>query len=140
MLNKGTTGTIFITSLVWRGPWLGIEPGTSRTRSQHYITRLSRRRSCSVDNCYSYHVGSEKDVTCNLSDIDESCQSDNWYSKHVKDNDTLHSFHTKRFNSSNVHFSLDCFHCFQTAQLVIHIHTHVLMLYIKMWVMHKRIV
>ena len=25
MLNKGTTGTIFITSLVWRGPWLGIE-------------------------------------------------------------------------------------------------------------------
>jgi len=21
----------FITSLVWRGPWLGIEPGTSRT-------------------------------------------------------------------------------------------------------------
>ena len=43
-LNKGTTGTIVITSLVWRGPWLGIEPGTSRTRSQHYITRLSRRR------------------------------------------------------------------------------------------------
>ena len=33
VLNKGTTGTIFITSLVWRGPWLGIEPGTSRTRS-----------------------------------------------------------------------------------------------------------
>ena len=28
VLNKGTTGTIFITSLVWRGPWLGIEPGT----------------------------------------------------------------------------------------------------------------
>ena len=27
VLNKGTTGTIFITSLVWRGPWLGIEPG-----------------------------------------------------------------------------------------------------------------
>ena len=26
MLHKGTTGTIF-TSLVWRGPWLGIEPG-----------------------------------------------------------------------------------------------------------------
>ena len=35
VLNKGTTCTIFITSLVWRGPWLGIEPGTSRTRSQH---------------------------------------------------------------------------------------------------------
>ena len=44
VLNKGTTGTIFITSLVWRGPWLGIEPGTSRTRCQHYTTRLSRRR------------------------------------------------------------------------------------------------
>ena len=47
--NKGTTGTIFITSLVWRGPWLGIEPGTSPTRSQHYITRLSRRRSLTED-------------------------------------------------------------------------------------------
>ena len=45
VLNKGTTGTIFITSLVWRGPWLGIKPGTSRTPSQHYTTRLSRRRS-----------------------------------------------------------------------------------------------
>ena len=44
VLNKGTTGTIFITSLVWRGPWLGIEPGTSRTRCQHSTTRLSRRR------------------------------------------------------------------------------------------------
>ena len=44
VLHKGTNGTIFITSLVWRGPWLGIEPGTSRTRSQHYTTRLSRRR------------------------------------------------------------------------------------------------
>ena len=44
VLNNGTTGIIFITSLVWRGPWLGIEPGTSRTRSQHYTTRLSRRR------------------------------------------------------------------------------------------------
>ena len=37
------TGTIFITSLVWRGPWLGIEPGTSRTRCQHSTTRLSKR-------------------------------------------------------------------------------------------------
>ena len=43
ILNKGTTDTIFITSLVWRGPWLGNEHGTSRTRSQHYTTRLSRR-------------------------------------------------------------------------------------------------
>jgi len=34
----------FIMSLVWRGPWLGIEPGTSCTRSQYCITRLSRRR------------------------------------------------------------------------------------------------
>ena len=25
VLNKGTTGTIFITFLVWRGPWLGID-------------------------------------------------------------------------------------------------------------------
>jgi len=41
VLNKGTTGTIFITSLVWRSPWLGIEPGTTRTRSSP--TRLSRR-------------------------------------------------------------------------------------------------
>ena len=44
VLNKGTPGTMFITSLVWRGPWLGIEPGTSRTRCQHSTTRLSRRR------------------------------------------------------------------------------------------------
>ena len=42
VLNKGTTGTIFIMSLVWRGPWLEIEPGTSRTRCQHSTTRLSR--------------------------------------------------------------------------------------------------
>ena len=34
---KRTTGTIFITSLVWRGPWLGIEPGTSRTRSPYHV-------------------------------------------------------------------------------------------------------
>ena len=44
VLNKGTTGTIVITSLVCRGPWLGIEHRTSRTRSQHYTTTLSRRR------------------------------------------------------------------------------------------------
>ena len=44
VLKKGTTGTIFITYLVWRVPWLRIEPGTSRTRSQHSTTRLSRRR------------------------------------------------------------------------------------------------
>ena len=34
----------FLKRLVWRGPWLEIEPGTSRTRSQHYTTSLSRRR------------------------------------------------------------------------------------------------
>ena len=44
VINKDTTGTIFLTSLVWRSPWLGIETGTSRTRSQHSTTRLSRRR------------------------------------------------------------------------------------------------
>ena len=48
VLNRGSTGTIFITSLVWRGPWIWIEPGTSRTRIQHYTTRLSRRRSSSI--------------------------------------------------------------------------------------------
>ena len=44
VLNKGTSGTIFITSLVWCGPWLGIEPGTSCTQSQHYTTRVPRWR------------------------------------------------------------------------------------------------
>ena len=34
----------FITSLVWRNPWLRIESGTSYTQSQHYTTSLSRRR------------------------------------------------------------------------------------------------
>ena len=42
----------FITSLVWRGPWLGIEPGTSRTRFQHSTTRLSRRRYETEDWCF----------------------------------------------------------------------------------------
>jgi len=37
------SGTIFVTTLVWRGPWLGIETGTSRTQSQHFTTRVSRR-------------------------------------------------------------------------------------------------
>jgi len=45
MLNakKGTTGAIFIMSLVWRSPWQRIESKTSRTRCQHSITRLPRR-------------------------------------------------------------------------------------------------
>ena len=34
MLNKGTTGTIFIMFLVWSHPRLGIESGTSRTWCQ----------------------------------------------------------------------------------------------------------
>ena len=37
MLKNETTGTIFITSLLWRGPWLGIEPGTSHTGCWHSI-------------------------------------------------------------------------------------------------------
>ena len=41
--NKGTTGTIFITSLVWGGPWLGIEPRPPALKSQHYTTKLLRR-------------------------------------------------------------------------------------------------
>ena len=32
----------FLTSLVWRGPWLGIEPWTSRTWSQHYYCEAIR--------------------------------------------------------------------------------------------------
>ena len=54
VLNKGTTGTIFITSLIWRGPWLRIEPGISRTRNRHYTTRLSRRRSL-TGNWYQWN-------------------------------------------------------------------------------------
>ena len=56
-VNKGTTGTIFITSLGWRGPWLGIEPGITRTRCQHSTTRLSRRRLLEyLNTCSLYHV------------------------------------------------------------------------------------
>ena len=39
--KQGNYWCRFITSLVWRGPWLVIEPGTSRTRSQHSTIRLS---------------------------------------------------------------------------------------------------
>ena len=53
-------GTIFITSLVWRGPWLGIEPGTSRTRSQHYTTRLSRCWLCFLVNTTKWSVRENK--------------------------------------------------------------------------------
>ena len=44
MLSEGTAGIIFVMSLVWHVPWLGIEHGASCTRSQHSTTRLSRRR------------------------------------------------------------------------------------------------
>ena len=72
VLNEGTTGTIFMTSLVWRGPWLWIEPGTSHTRSQHYTTRLSRRRySCSKG--HDNHILSPITSVCVLGKINESC-------------------------------------------------------------------
>ena len=66
VLNKGTTGTIFITSLVLRGPWLWIEPGTSRIRSQHYTTRLSRRWYIVPLNLFTFrrHVMYEVNVSC----------------------------------------------------------------------------
>ena len=77
VLNKGTTGTIFITSLVWHGPWLGIEPGTSRTRSQHYTTRLSRRRC----NFLDLKTGSFECVTVHQKGIfkaPENGSTQNW--------------------------------------------------------------
>jgi len=47
----------FITPLVWRGPWLGIKPRTSCTRSQHSTTRpLSRRRY--IEGIYSAFIHS----------------------------------------------------------------------------------
>ena len=42
-----------LTSLVWRGLLLGIEPGTSHTRCQHSTTRLSRRL-CSRLICMAF--------------------------------------------------------------------------------------
>ena len=43
-VKQGNYWYHFILSLVWRGHWLGIEPGTSRTRSHYSTTRLSRSR------------------------------------------------------------------------------------------------
>ena len=63
--NKGTTGTIFITSLVWHGPWLGMEPGTSRTLSQHSTTRLSRRRYYGKVNV-QFYIGSFNFLTTSI--------------------------------------------------------------------------
>ena len=67
VLYKVTTGTIFITSLVWRGPWLGIEHGTSRTRNQHSITvnfnvKLSTIKKQRWKSAYMYLTASH--VTC----------------------------------------------------------------------------
>ena len=49
VLNKETIGTIFIMSLVWRGPWLGIEPWNSRTRSKHSRELIKRRSLLAQD-------------------------------------------------------------------------------------------
>ena len=62
VLNDGTSGTIFITSLVWRCPWLGIESGTSRTRCQHSTNRLSRRHQHINDDL----LASSFSWTCSL--------------------------------------------------------------------------
>ena len=43
VLNKDTTGTIYITSLVWCGPWLGIEPGTTRDNDTRQVYKLVQR-------------------------------------------------------------------------------------------------
>ena len=70
VLHKGTTGTIFITSLVWCGSWLGIEPGTYHTWSQHSTTRLSSvvLCSCSLIKVFIIQVLSFKIycTTCNI--------------------------------------------------------------------------
>ena len=64
VLNKGTTGTISITSMVWRGPWLGIEPGTSRALPLGYrgggVIRRSNAMFMMVNTswCIIYHVHS----------------------------------------------------------------------------------
>ena len=46
---------------------MGIEPRTSRTRSQHYTTRLSRRRF------YGDNDGDDDD--CAIDDNDDGCTS-----------------------------------------------------------------
>ena len=42
--KQGSYWYHFLMSFEWRGPWLGIEPGTSRPQSQHSTTRQSRRQ------------------------------------------------------------------------------------------------
>ena len=48
--------SLCLTSLVWRGPWLGIELGTSRTWSHHSTTRLSRRWVCILNITSENHT------------------------------------------------------------------------------------
>ena len=49
VLNKSTTGTILITSLVWRGPWLGIVHDTCHFLVYAFIsTSLPFSASCTV--------------------------------------------------------------------------------------------
>ena len=55
------------------GPWLGIEPGTSRTRSQHSTTRISRRRyrrvyTLIVSGDYPWWFWLYNKTTCNLAE------------------------------------------------------------------------
>ena len=67
VLNKGT---IFIKSLVWRGPWPGIEPGTSRTLSQHYTTRLSRRQLLRYHpECFVFSIYKSKNTFDRISHV-----------------------------------------------------------------------
>ena len=61
------------------GPWLGIEPGTSRTRSQYSTTRLSRRRSLTGDWTRDQHS------TTRISRTQlEQYEHERFYSKNVK--------------------------------------------------------
>ena len=48
VLNKGTTWFHFFNVFDMTRSWLGIEPGISRTRSQHSSTRLLRRRCSEI--------------------------------------------------------------------------------------------
>ena len=85
---KGITGTIFITSLVWRGPWLGIEPGISRTRSQHSTTRLSRRR-CNL----IFRLMFRQLCMCMCKFVSTSCLFKRWFSSCIYMNIDQHWVH-----------------------------------------------
>ena len=60
VLNKGTTGTIFITSLVWRGSWLGIEPETIPLGYRGGGTKQAILENCII--C-SEHLKTSKSIT-----------------------------------------------------------------------------